>query len=166
MSTLSKVGFALIIGSCMIPPTSMASPAQAFLQQTTTTAPAAADQPTVPPAKAHQPRPNPDANGKYHVGDGVTAPILIHSVEPKLAKNIGHAQCMVALTVGTDGKPTDVHLPSLSSGPNSEDNANLAIETRMACIDAAEQYRFKPAIFQGRPVAVDLRVEILFNRVP
>jgi hypothetical protein len=36
----------------------------------------------------------------------------------------------------------------------------------MICLNAAEQYRFKPAIFQGKPVAVDLKVEISFKKFP
>ena len=166
MSTFPKIGFTLIVGTWMILGTSLASSAQAFLQQTTTTAPATTDKSTEPPAKPHQPRPNPDADGKYHVGDGVTAPILVHSVEPELAKNISHARCLVALTVGTDGRPIDVHLVPTRSDTKSDDDGNLSVQTRMVCINAAEQYRFKPAVFQGKPVAVDLKVEIFFTRYP
>jgi Gram-negative bacterial TonB protein C-terminal len=111
------------------------------------------------PSKSHQPRPNPDENGKYHIGDGVTPPILIHSVEPEFAKNISHAQCTVSLTVSADGKPADVHLVE----PKNENEGTLSTEARMLCINAAERYRFKPAIFQGKPVAVDLKVEINYG---
>ena len=112
-----------------------------------------------PRPSPHQPRPNPDENGKYHIGDGVTTPILIHAVEPEFAKNISQAQCTVSLTVGADGKPTDVHLVE----PKNENEGNLSTEARMLCINAAERYRFKPAIFQGKPVAVDLKVEINYG---
>jgi hypothetical protein len=75
-------------------------------------------------------------------------------------------RCIVALTVGTDGKPTDVHIAPSSPASKNEDNGNLSIETRMICVNAAEQYRFKPATFQGKPVAVDLKVEISFKKFP
>jgi hypothetical protein len=75
-------------------------------------------------------------------------------------------RCIVALTVGTDGKPTDVHIATSSPASKNEDNGNLSIETRMICVNAAEQYRFKPATFQGKPVAVDLKVEISFKKNP
>lgn len=163
MSTLTKVRFALMICIWIIPGTGLVRQAQAFLQQTTPTASATADKPAEPPARPHHPRPNPDANGKYHVGDGVTPPILVHSVEPELATNISHARCMLALTFGTDGKPTDVHLVPSSSKTKNEDDGNLSIQTRMVCVNAAEQYRFKPGYFKEKPVAVDLRVEIFFN---
>ena len=87
-------------------------------------------------AKPHQPKPNPDASGKYHIGDGVTPPVLVHSVEPEFAKkmhNINRQQCIVALTVGSDGKPTDVHIAPALSASKNQDNGDLAIETRMIC---------------------------------
>jgi Gram-negative bacterial TonB protein C-terminal len=85
-------------------------------------------------------------------------------VEPEFAKTLrNNERCIVALTVGTDGKTTDVHIALASK---NEDNGNLSIETRMICLNAAEQYRFKPATFQGKPVAVDLKVEISFKKFP
>jgi len=170
MSTLPKVGFMLIVGTWMIPRTSLASPAQAFLQQTTTTAPAAADQPTVPPAKAHQPRPNPDANGKYHVGDGVTAPRLIYSVEPKFSERMRKANqsgnCLVGITVDTDGKAKDAHFIKSTPDAKTEEQSDFALDMQDICIDTVQQYRFAPAMYQGKPVPVDLNVEINFQRSP
>jgi hypothetical protein len=87
MSTLVKLGFASLIAVWMIPATSLASQSPAS-QQTTPAPSAEADKQTNAPAKAGQPRPNPDASGKYHVGDGVAAPKLIHSVQPKWSKKV------------------------------------------------------------------------------
>lgn len=119
--------------------------------------------------KVHQPRPNPDASGKYHVGDGVTPPKLIHSAEPAFPKKMrtGNSdRCTVALTVDTEGKPTDVHVALVAETSGREDNGDLSIETRAICVNTVEQYRFKPATFQGKPVPVDLKVEINFKTFP
>jgi hypothetical protein len=167
MSTLSKVGFALIVGTWMIPRTSLANPVQVFLQQTTT-APATADKPTVPPTRAHQPRPNPDANGKYHVGDGVTTPRLIYSVEPKFSEKMRKANqsgnCLVGITVDTDGKTKDAHFIKSTPDAKTEEQSDFALDLQDICIDTVQQYRFSPAMYQGKPVPVDLNVEINFQR--
>jgi hypothetical protein len=166
MSTLVKLCLASLIAVSMVPATSLASPSPASPQATPVPS-TEADKQTNAPAKPHQPRPNPDASGKYHIGDGVTQPVLVHAVEPESAKTLrNNERCIVALTVGTDGKPTDVHIAPSSPASKNEDNGNLSIETRMICVNAAEQYRFKPATFQGKPVAVDLKVEISFKKFP
>ena len=167
MSAFIRFCAAALIGSWIIPATTLAAPLSAFPPQATPSPVADGDKQTSAPAKPHQPRPNPDADGRYHIGDGVTPPILVHTVEPEFAKTLrNNERCIVALTVGTDGKPIDVHIAPSSPASKNEDNGNLSIETRMICLNAAEQYRFKPATFQGKAVAVDLKVEISFKKYP
>jgi hypothetical protein len=119
------------------------------------------------PAKPPPPRPNPDASGIYHVGDGVTAPKLVYSVEPefadKLRKKKIPASCVVGLTVDTDGNPKDVHI--ISSIPSLEDKKLTAavMELHENCIRPVKQYRFEPATLQGKPVPVELKVEMKFQ---
>jgi hypothetical protein len=48
-------------------------------------------------------------------------------------KCINRQQCIVALTVGSDGKPTDVHIAPALSASKNQDNGDLVIETRMIC---------------------------------
>ena len=166
MAAFSRLCLTVFLGSLAIP---VLANGMAAAQQTPPATSPSVDSQSGNAAKPHQPKPNPDASGKYHVGDGVTPPILLHSLEPEFAKkmhNITRQQCIVALTVGTDGKPTDVHIAPASSVSKDEDNGDLAIETRMICIDAVEKYRFKPALFQGKPVAVDLKVQINFKSFP
>jgi hypothetical protein len=168
MSNLVKICFASLIAGWMIPDPNLASPVQAFQQQTTPTAPATSDKQPETPAKSHQPRPNPDASGKYHVGDGVTAPVLIHSEEPKMSKNMRKANisgsCLVAVTVNTNGDPADVHIVRSTLDPNDKEVRDVAIGLQDICIEAAQKYRFQPATFQGKPVPVDLKVEIIFQK--
>jgi hypothetical protein len=39
---------------------------------------------------AVSPKPNPDASGKYHVGDGVSAPKLLFAVDPEFTDQARH----------------------------------------------------------------------------
>jgi outer membrane biosynthesis protein TonB len=167
MSTLPKV-CSVLIGTWIFLGTNLASPAQAFLQQTPPTAPATADKPTEPPAKPHQPRPNPDANGKYHIGDGVTAPRLIFSVEPQFSQKMRKANksgnCLVAITVDTDGNVKNAHIIKSTPDAKDEEQSDFVLDMQDICINTVQQYRFAPAMYLGKPVPVDLNVEINFQR--
>jgi Gram-negative bacterial TonB protein C-terminal len=105
------------------------------------------------PAKSASPRPNPDASGKYHAGEGVTLPKLIYSVQPefseKLRKKKIPGSCVVGLTVDIDGNPKDVHV--VSSMPGLEDKKLRAavIELQDSCTKPVKQYRFEPGTFHG-----------------
>jgi TonB family protein len=164
MSTLVKLGFASLIACWMIPATSLASPSSAS-QQTTPTPSAKADKQTNAPAKA---RPNPDAAGKYHVGDGVTAPKLIHSVQPKWSKKVQKenisGSCMVSFTVDTNGNTIDVNIVRSTPDPKDQGMSDVALEMQESCVKTVQQYRFSPAIYQGNPVPVGLMIEINFQR--
>jgi TonB family protein len=167
MSTLVKLWLASTIAGSMIPCASLASLLQASQQQTMPTPPAGADKPTEPPAKSLQPRPNPDADGKYHVGDGVTGPKLILSVEPeyseKMRKKKINGSCFVSITVDIDGKVNDAHL--LTSTPDGSDKKlhDAAMDMQSNCMKAAKQYQFEPATYQRKPVPVELKIEIDFQ---
>ena len=135
-------------------------------QQASTPQAATQDQ-QQPPAKPASPRPNPDASGKYHVGDGVTAPKLISQVQPefseKLRKKKINGSCVVGLTVDIDGNPKDVHV--VSSIPGLEDKKLHAavIELQDSCTKPVKQYRFEPGTYQGKPVPVEMNVKIDFQ---
>jgi TonB family protein len=119
------------------------------------------------PSKPASPRPNPDASGKYHIGDGVAAPKLIYSVEPKwstrVQKNNRSGSCMLSFTVDTNGNAKDVQIVSSTPDPKDPGLGDVALDVQDHCIKAAQQYRFKPALFQGKPVPVELRVKIDFQ---
>jgi hypothetical protein len=84
MAGLAIFFFALLLASGTVTATNPALAVQANNQQASS--PQAATHEQVP-SKPASPRPNPDASGKYHVGDGVTAPKLIYSVEPEFSEN-------------------------------------------------------------------------------
>ncbi len=60
------------------------------------------------------PRPNPDASGKYHVGDGVSPPKILHAGDPEYPasarRNGVSGRVVLSLTVDSRGKPQDVRV--------------------------------------------------------
>ncbi len=162
MPTRKSVCFALMM---MVSITCLATPA--YPQQPIPPNSAASDKPTPPPAKPHQSRPNPDADGKYHVGDGVTARKLIFSVEPEFSERMRkqkvYGSCTLSLTVNIDGNVNDVRL--LSSTPDLSDKKtrSAVMDMQNICTKAVKQYRFTPATYQGNPVPVEMKVEISFD---
>jgi TonB family protein len=113
------------------------------------------------------PRANPNASGVYHVGDGVSAPQIVHSVNPEFTdearkKKLG-GFCVVGLLVDTTGKPQDVHVVTSTAAHMSPDLRSVAEGLDANAVKAAQQYRFKPATYQGKPVAVEIKVLMNFR---
>jgi TonB family protein len=92
-----------------------------------------------------------------HIPDGkVSAPQLIHSVEPQYSDAARQAKlsgiCLIGLIVDANGLPQDVHVVR-SLGHGLDEKA----------VEAVNQYRFKPAMYQGHPVAVQVSVQVSFK---
>jgi TonB family protein len=111
--------------------------------------------------------PNPDAEGKYHVGDGVSPPRLVYAPAPEFTdkarrKKLG-GSLVVSLTVDAAGKPQDVRVSrSLAEGV-SKKLRTIALGLDENAVKAVEEYRFEPAEFQGKPVPVETTVEINYR---
>jgi len=94
--------------------------------------------------------------GPRRIGGGVSAPQLIFSVEPEFSEEARKAKVagnvLVNLWVGTDGKPSHVHVIR-GVGMGLDEKAK----------DAVMQYKFKPAMENGKPVLVELNVEVNFQ---
>jgi protein TonB len=94
--------------------------------------------------------------GLMHVGGGVSAPVPTYEVEPEFSEEARKAKFMgtvtVALIVNAQGLPQNVHL-ARGVGMGLDEKA----------IEAVKQYRFKPAMFNGKPVAVEVNVEVNFQ---
>jgi TonB family protein len=110
-----------------------------------------------------------------HIGNGVSAPVLIHSVEPhydeaafETAKNAGwhFGTPVVHLVVDEQGVPANVELVHGYVLPKSKDDSKPTISQGVLdilnrnAVDAVKQYRFKPAMENGKPVAVELNVGV------
>ena len=114
--------------------------------------------------EAATPRPNPDASGKYHVGDGVSAPKVVFAPDPEFTDKARRKKLdgmvVLSLTVDPAGKPQDVHvLRSLAEGV-SKKLRPAALTLDESAIKAVKAYRFEPAEFKGKPVPVETTVEI------
>jgi len=94
--------------------------------------------------------------GVMHPGAGVTAPVLVYSVEPEFSDEARRAKyqgvCMVSLIVDEHGNPTHIQV-ARSLGMGLDEKA----------VEAVEQYRWKPAYFRGRPVSVEMTVVVNFH---
>jgi hypothetical protein len=110
-----------------------------------------------------------------HIGNGVSAPVLIHSVEPhydeaafETAKSAGwrFGTPLIHLIVDEEGVPANVELVHGYVLPISKDDSKPTISQGVLdilnrnAVDAVKQYRFKPAMENGKPVAVELNVEV------
>ncbi len=103
----------------------------------------------------------PGANGGYggglmNVGGGVSAPRVIHSVEPQFTAEARQAdyQGVVAiqLIVDSQGTPQDIRVVR---------HLGMGLDER--AIEAVQQYKFSPAIYQGHPVSVQMVIDVDFR---
>jgi protein TonB len=94
--------------------------------------------------------------GAFKVGGGVSAPKAIYSPDPEYseeARKVKHMGVVVLwLVVGPDGKPRDMRvLRTLGLGLDEK------------AMEAVKNWRFEPALKDGKPVAVQITVEVTFH---
>jgi TonB family protein len=92
----------------------------------------------------------------YKVGNGVTPPVLTYSVDAEFTKKAKDAKhqgvSVVSCVVDTDGMPRHVHtVRKLGMGLDEK------------AIEAVRQYKFKPSTLHGKPVAVQITIEVNFH---
>ena len=95
--------------------------------------------------------------GIYPAGrGGVTVPQVIYSPEPSFSdearKSKTQGIVLLMVVVGTDGKPYNIRVQQ-SLGMGLDEKA----------IAAVSGWRFRPATFNGRPVATQIAVEVNFR---
>jgi TonB family protein len=106
------------------------------------------------PLFAQEPLPE----GGYRVGNGVTAPRLIHRVdldysdEALKARLVGTV--LLSVVVGTDGKARDLHVVR---------SLGLGLDER--AISAVSKWQFEPGVKDGQPVNVVAQIETNFSLV-
>jgi TonB family protein len=92
----------------------------------------------------------------YKIGGDVSAPTLLTKVEPEYPDSARaeklQGTTVLAVTIGTDGIPGDIRV---ARSLQQDFDANAIVAVR--------QWRFRPAIREGAPVAVNAQVEINFR---
>jgi protein TonB len=86
----------------------------------------------------------------------VSSPVVIYQVEPEFSEEARKAKFMgvvlVNLIVDPQGRPQNVHVIR---------GVGMGLDGK--AVDAVKLYRFKPAMEAGKPVAVELNVEVNFQ---
>jgi len=94
--------------------------------------------------------------GAFRVGGGVSAPKAIYAPDPEYSEEARKAKyqgtCVLWLVVGPDGKPRDIKVAR-----------TLGLGLDEKAIEAVKQWKFEPAMKDGKPVAVQINVEVSFR---
>lgn len=94
--------------------------------------------------------------GIMHVGGSVSPPSVIYQVDPEFSEEARKAKFSgnveVYLIVGADGRPRGVRVVR---------GVGMGLDEK--AVEAVQQYRFKPAMQNGKPVAVDLYIDVNFQ---
>jgi TonB family protein len=94
--------------------------------------------------------------GLYHPGGGVSNPVLVFAPDPEFSDEARRAKyqgvCVVGLIVDAQGNPQRVRIVR-----------PLGMGLDEKAIEAVKQYKFKPAIYQGHPVPVEINIEVNFR---
>jgi len=143
----------ILVGLVKAPLVSAQSPQASLLPQ-----PAAADDAQQPMGSTSQELSHWLAarNQIYHVGGDVSAPDLIFAPDPEFTEKARQAHyqgvCVVTLIVDAQGDPQHIQVVR-----------HLGMGLDKKAIEAVRQYRFKPAMLHGKPVAVAVHIEINFR---
>jgi TonB family protein len=115
--------------------------------------------------KTHQA--TPDANGIYEVGDGVSAPKVLSTVNPEYTdmarKKKMSGGCVIGPVVDAQGNPQDIHVARSVADNYEPKLKKIAEGLDQTAMKAVSQYRFNPAEYQGKPVPVHVKIEIRFQ---
>ena len=94
--------------------------------------------------------------GVFRVGGGVSAPTAINTPDPEYSEEARKAKfqgtCVLWLIVDQNGRPRDVRVAR-----------SLGMGLDQKAIEAVRKWEFKPATKDGRPVAVQINVEVNFR---
>jgi TonB family protein len=92
----------------------------------------------------------------YKVGEGVTAPVLVKEVKPKYTEGAMRRRVQGAVEVEA------VILPDGTVG-SVRVTKSLDAELDQQAVAAARQWEFKPGTREGKPVAVQVNIELTFS---
>jgi protein TonB len=94
--------------------------------------------------------------GLYRVGGGVSAPRALFAPDPEYSEEARKAKyqgtVVLWVVVGADGKAHDVKV-----------QRSLGMGLDQKALEAVRKWKFEPAVKDGRPVAVQINVEVSFR---
>jgi TonB family protein len=94
--------------------------------------------------------------GVFKVGGGVSAPRPTFQPDPEYSEEARKAKyqgtCVLMLVVGPDGHPRDIRV-----------GRSLGLGLDEKAVEAVKQWRFEPAMKDGKPVAVAISVQVEFR---
>jgi periplasmic protein TonB len=94
--------------------------------------------------------------GVFKVGGGIQAPQALYKTEPEFTEEARMAKhqgtVLLWLIVGADGKPRDIKVVR-----------PLGMGLDQKAVESVRQWKFAPALKEGKPVAVEVRVEVAFT---
>ena len=94
--------------------------------------------------------------GAFKVGGGVSAPKAVFAPDPEYSEEARKAKysgtCVLWLVVGPDGRARDIRVAR-----------TLGLGLDEKAIEAVKTWKFEPAMKDGRPVAVQINVEVTFR---
>jgi protein TonB len=94
--------------------------------------------------------------GVHRIGGGVSPPVVLYAPEPEFSEEARKAKVagnvLVYLQVDTQGRPTNVKVLR-----------GIGLGLDQKAMEAVRQYKFKPAMENGKPVVVEMNVEVNFQ---
>jgi len=94
--------------------------------------------------------------GPFRVGGGVTAPVVLHKVEPEYSEEARKAKyqgtVLLYIEVDSSGRATNIHV-----------QRSLGLGLDEKAIEAVKQWKFKPGYKDGKPVTVAATIEVNFR---
>ena len=94
--------------------------------------------------------------GVRQIGGGVSAPVLLYGVDPEFSDEARKAKVggnvLVSLWVDEKGNPLHVRVAK---------GIGMGLDER--AVAAVKLYRFKPAMENGKPVTVEMNIEVTFT---
>lgn len=94
--------------------------------------------------------------GVFHIGGGVSKPVVLFAPEPEFSEEARKAKFSgnveVYLWVDENGSPSHIRVVR---------GVGMGLDEK--AIEAVRQYKFKPAMKDGKPVKVDLYIDVNFQ---
>lgn len=99
----------------------------------------------------------PPISGIEKIGGRVSAPRLVYSPDPEYSAEALDMKyegfCVLSVVVGSDGRPRDIKIVQ-ELGHGLDEKA----------VEAVKEWKFEPAMKDGKPVAVQTYVQVQFHR--